>query len=99
MDQHVVELDIVEGRPTIRGEWDLSNASEVAIWLGTFDGEPIELDLSGVTFLDSSALNVLLSVRRHNPTMRIVTPSPIVSRLLELTGTTDYLMSAQDGHH
>jgi len=96
MDQQVVELAVVEGRPSIRGECDLSNATQVASWLDTFDGQPFELDLSGVTFLDSSALHVLLSARRRNPGMRIVTVSAVVSRLLDLTGTASYLMSGDD---
>jgi anti-anti-sigma factor len=96
MDPQVVELAIVEGRPSIRGECDLSNATELASWLDTFDGQPFELDLSGVTFLDSSVLHVLLNARRRNPGMRIVTVSAVVLRLLEMTGTTGYLMSGDD---
>ncbi|MEO8692448.1 MAG: STAS domain-containing protein [Acidimicrobiales bacterium] len=98
MHPQVVELEIVEGRPSIRGECDLSNAAQVASWLRTFDGEPFELDLSGVTFLDSSALHVLLSERRRNPGMRIVAASTVVLRILDLTGTTEYLMAATGSH-
>ena len=94
MNDQAVELLIVDGRPSIRGECDLSNATQIASWLDTFDDEPVELDLSGVTFLDSSALHVLLSMRRRNPAMRIASASGIVLRLFELTGTKDYLMPA-----
>jgi anti-anti-sigma factor len=96
MDEQAVELLIVDGRPSIRGECDLSNATQIASWLDIFDGEPVELDLSGVTFLDSSALHALLNIRRRNPAMRITSASEIVLRLLELTGTKEYLMPADE---
>ena len=92
MSDDILELVVIEGRPSIRGECDLSNAPELETWLATFDGDPVDLDLSGVTFLDSSALHVLLKARRHNPGVRIGTASPIVLRLLEVTGTKDFLM-------
>ena len=92
MNEQAVELLIVEGRPSIRGECDLANATQVASWLDTFDGGPVELDLSGVTFLDSSGLHVLLNLRRRNPAMRVTAASRIVLRVLEVTGTKDYLM-------
>jgi anti-anti-sigma factor len=96
MNEPIVELSVIEGRPSILGECDLSNASSVASWLDTFDGAPIDLDLSGVTFLDSSALHVLIMARRRNPRMRIGAASAIVLRLFEVTGTTDYLMTGPD---
>ena len=96
MTEQIVTLTVFEGRPSICGECDLSNAPQVASWLESFDGAPIDLDLSGVTFLDSSALHVLMKARQRNPTMRIGAASPIVLRLLEVTGTTNYLMGAAD---
>ena len=96
MSKQIVELSVIEGRPKIVGECDLSNAPDVAAWLETFDGAPIDLDLTGVTFLDSSALHVLVTARRRNPGLRIGSASAIVLRLLEVTGTTDYLMTGPE---
>ncbi|HUP71962.1 MAG TPA: STAS domain-containing protein [Acidimicrobiales bacterium] len=96
MSEQIVELAVIEGRPSIRGECDLSNSPELAAWLDTFDGAPIELDLSGVTFLDSSALHVLITARQRNPRMRVGAASAIVLRLFEVTGTTDYLMAGTE---
>ena len=72
MRQHVfkkgdAEFGIVEGRPTIRGECDLSNAADIEGWLISFGEAPIDVDLSGVTFFGASALRALINVAKCNP--------------------------------
>ena len=56
---------------------------------GTTD---LALDLSEVTFLDSSALAVLIttakSCRTHGGSLRIAKATPETTRLLEITGLT-----------
>jgi stage II sporulation protein AA (anti-sigma F factor antagonist) len=89
MTEPIVELVIVDGRPAIRGECDLANAERIEGWLASFDGHPLEVDLSGVTFFDAAALHALLNARRRNPHTRFVRPSKAVMRVLELTGTVD----------
>jgi anti-anti-sigma factor len=64
-------------------------------WLGGL-GELTELDLSGVAFFDSSALRTLLSARRRHTDMRIVNPSQAVVKVLEMTGTLDYLVHGRN---
>ena len=93
MTTPIFELENTEGRLTIRGECDMANADQIDAWLGGFDGAPIQLDLSGVTFLDSAILHVLIRAKQRNIAMNLVNPSAIVLRLLDLTGTRDYLMS------
>jgi anti-anti-sigma factor len=48
------------------------------------------LDLSGLTFLDSTGMQVLLSVRNvitvRGGILALVSPQPVVARILELTG-------------
>jgi anti-anti-sigma factor len=83
----LIELSDVDGRPTIRGECDLSNADEIERWLSSFGKAAIDVDLSGVTFFDAAALRAVLAAVRRNPNMRIVDPSPIVQRVVELTDT------------
>ena len=56
----------------------------------------IEVDVSGVTFFDSSALRAFLNIRRRNPNMRVVNPSKAVRKVLELTNTVEYLVEGQD---
>jgi anti-sigma B factor antagonist len=50
--------------------------------------QTLTLDLSGVTFCDSSGLRALLSAPGRRP-VRLRGLSPALRRLLELTGTTE----------
>jgi len=49
----------------------------------------LDLDLSSVTFLDSSGLGALISLhktmRSRNGTVRLINPAPNVRQILELT--------------
>ncbi|MBM7789844.1 STAS domain-containing protein [Tenggerimyces flavus] len=74
------------------GEFDLSNCENLRDQLLATMSEPLPLlvlDLSGVRFIDSAALNTLLIVGRHaeavRTTLRLAAPSPIVAKLLHLT--------------
>lgn len=76
---------------TATGEIDLATADQLrsavvhAIGLGT----PLIVDLSAITFTDSSALYVLLSGNRAATdlgTFLAVIPSPAAARVLELSG-------------
>jgi anti-sigma B factor antagonist len=51
----------------------------------------LEVDLAGVTFLDSAALGVLIATYKTDPVggIRVINPSPAARRLLELTGLAD----------
>jgi len=89
-------LTIIDGRPTIRGDCDIAAARDIETWLATFDSQPLEVDLSGVTFFDSSALRAFLNVHRRNPHLLIVAPSEAVLTVLEITGTTDYFIRGRD---
>ena len=92
MARHLIELKMVDGRATVCGECDLATAGQIEAWLGTFDSQPVEVDLSGVTFFDSTALRTFLNIRRRKPNIRIVEASAAVRRVLEITGTGDYLL-------
>jgi anti-sigma B factor antagonist len=96
-----VSIVEVDGRSNVRitGEIDLDNATELrqrlnsVIAAGTGD---VHLDLSDVTFLDSSGLLVLLAARQglhdkhHRLTVR--NPSKAVMRIFELSGVLDVMM-------
>jgi anti-anti-sigma factor len=90
------ELLLIGERPTIRGECDAANARDIEAWLGRLDTEPLEVDLSGVTFFDSSALRAFLNMRRCNRHLRLVNPSRTVRNVLDITGTTEYLVDGRD---
>jgi len=82
---------------TVEGELDLHTArtlmGTVDDTLTTPDLAAIVIDLSGVTFLDSATLHVLIRAKQRNVSMKVVNPSATVLRLLDLTGTRDYLMN------
>ncbi len=46
-------------------------------------------DLAGLEFMDSSGIALLLSVVRKVSDVRVRNPSPIVARLIELTGLAE----------
>lgn len=56
----------------------------------------VRLDLSGVEFVDSSGLRVLIDAHQRmqeaGGSLTIATPSPAVKRLLEISGVDDYLV-------
>ena len=99
-----VSIVQVDGHSNVRvtGEIDLATATELrqrlnsVVAAGTGD---IDLDLSDVTFLDSSGLVVLLAARQalhdkhHRLTVR--NPSKRVLRVFELSGVLDVMMDGR----
>jgi len=73
---HLIEL---------RGELDLSNAPALRASLGEAPG-PAVVDLSGVTYIDSTALYELALLRRRVGSVVLVVPSPQIRRTLEIVG-------------
>ena len=74
----------------------MATARDIEVWLGELDANPLEVDLSGVTFFDSSALRAFLNLRRRNRHLRLVNPSKRVLKVLDITGTTEYLIHGRD---
>ncbi|MBD0710264.1 hypothetical protein BU197_18350 [Streptomyces sp. CBMA291] len=82
----------------VDGEIDMDTAGELeaALTRTLTEGPPgasLALDLSGVSFCDSSGLNTLLRLRllalSHRTPLTIPKASPRVTHLLTLTGTAD----------
>lgn len=80
-------------RVQVRGELDLSTSPELGEALGRAieDGNSVKLDLSGVTFIDSTGLNTLiraLSACEANGSALTLSPGlpPHVARVFEITG-------------
>lgn len=78
----------------VTGELDLAAAPEFTEVVeravaGTADEVPVLLDLSAVTYLDSSGFRALVDLRAAlDARLRLLRPSAPVLRLLELTVTT-----------
>lgn len=80
----------------VTGELDLATAprlleaAEQA--LARRPGAPLAIELSGLTFIDSSGLRALLSIAAHTRgRVALVGPTPAVGRILDMTGTGDLL--------
>jgi anti-sigma B factor antagonist len=84
-------------RVVLRGELDFAAAAAAgsALMDACNRGEPVEVDLSGLSFLDSSGLRALVAARHHadreQRRMIVVDASPQAARVLELTNTDDWL--------
>ena len=74
----------------LHGELDLATVDEaLAAFEQSVDGQPeVVVDLSGLTFMDSTGVRLLLRLhgRQNGRRVRFAQPSPQVARILELTG-------------
>jgi anti-anti-sigma factor len=85
----------------IRGEVDMATAPQLAECLAALADRNVVVDLSGVPFLDSSALSVLVHarkvVRENGHTLRVTGEDDNVRTVLEVTGLLDAL-HGDDAH-
>jgi anti-anti-sigma factor len=96
IDTPPLTIERVEGaapsRLVVCGEMDAFTAVDVRA--AVVEGEPgdVDLDLSGVTFIDSSGLGTLIVMHQlleaNGRRMVITDRSPIVERLFELSGVS-----------
>src|SRR4051812_41099059 len=91
----VVDVVQLDGSTVVfaRGEVDLASAPLLrsALERAKTLGVSITVDFAGVTFMDSSGLNVLIHAQEtpNGPDpVRVRNPSPQVRRLLDITGLT-----------
>ncbi len=82
LDRHVLRVS---------GEIDAATAGEFELALAAaFEPtEPLQVDLSGVPFMDSSGLRALLAVSRVRE-ITVSLASPAVRHVLELSGLAGY---------
>lgn len=88
LDVHV-KGDETAGVVTVRGEVDMANCGMLrqAIADEMRDAAVVVVDLSAVTFLDSSGLAVLVSAHRSPAArLRLVVETPPVKRILAVSG-------------
>jgi anti-sigma B factor antagonist len=86
------ESDVVVA---VAGEVDMVTAPQLLDCLLSLTGRSITVDLTGVTFLDSSGVAALVSgyngARVIDRTFRVVNANDAVRRVLELCGLEEYL--------
>jgi anti-anti-sigma factor len=76
----------------VRGDIDIATVPQLGLELARVGGNRfVIVDLAAVTFLDVSAVRLLLSfavrARRDGFDYRIIPPPPLVSRIFDLTQT------------
>jgi anti-anti-sigma factor len=101
LDQGPVELSIetssvpgVEPTIVLSGELDSSNVGLLERTVSailTEHPDRVVFDLSGLRFMDSAGISVLVRVAAEVNTVQIRHPSPIVRRVIEITGLTGIL--------
>jgi anti-anti-sigma factor len=78
----------------VRGDVDLATAPKLQAALEELDTGAVVVDLTEVTFLDSSGLSALVQARKRltegptGATFRLVVARPSIRRVLEVTGLT-----------
>jgi anti-sigma B factor antagonist len=87
----VTSHDIESGRVfSLSGELDVTTSQGLAERLAGPPGSLVVLDLSGLTFIDSSGIGAIHAARRltikNGGTLVVSRPSPQVHRVLEITG-------------
>src|SRR5687768_16301979 len=82
---------------TLRGELDALTVPALERAMRAYVGFHMLLDMSAVTFLDSSALQYLLTFHEQcapdGGGVTVESPSPVVSRLFELSGVGSALLA------
>jgi anti-sigma B factor antagonist len=88
------------GAVTVRlaGELDLQTADRLRGELAALEADTcaVQLDCSGVEFLDSSGIRAILAARLEldERPLVITSASPVVERLLDITGLRELLVPA-----
>ena len=92
IDEHAEAYSVI----AVRGEVDLHTAPKVeyAIERAAQSDGAVVLDMSGVAFMDSTALSALVrskdSLQRQGTSLRLAAPSRAVERIFSVTGFRDY---------
>ena len=89
MDESGITVTVVDGVVCVSGEIDVCSAGSLDRALASVQ-PPKMVDMSGVSFMDSSGLNVLLAhhrrVAEQSGALQVVAMSQPVERVLEVTG-------------
>ena len=84
---------------TIEGEIDLSNCDDLERSIRracASDEDELVLDLSGVSFIDSSGLRALYRGSGNGTGVRLRNPPPLVRRLLEIAMPNSFVIDEVD---
>jgi anti-anti-sigma factor len=93
--EDAIQVRVRQGQLIVSGDMDLATTPVLQKAVAKLAGKPIALDLSGVAFIDSTGLHLLLDLRREHGPLRLVGASPAVVKLLAITGTRDFLFGPE----
>ena len=94
----ITVTSVAAGRVTvdIAGELDALAVAPIERAVHPHLGGEVTMSMSGVTFMDSSALKCLLTLRqnaaREGGRLTVAEPSAIVRRVIEISGVGDALL-------
>jgi anti-anti-sigma factor len=94
-DEYDFACEPQNDRLVVRGDCDIVASRQLGEQIAAYDGRPLELDLKGVTFFDSAALQVLLRAHERNPQLRVGDVSQDVALVLKISGTYRRLRQAR----
>ena len=89
--EDAIRVQVRDGQLIVSGDMDLATAPVLQRAAAKLGGGSLALDLSGVAFIDSTGLHLLVDLRRAHGRLRLVGSSPAVDKLLAITDTRDYL--------
>ena len=75
----------------ITGELDLETAPQLHDCLANLTGQHVTLDFSDVTFMDSTAINVLVEAHKRGDLVVLRGARPAQMRVFEILGLVEYL--------
>jgi anti-anti-sigma factor len=78
----------------LSGELDSSNVASLEEALASVTAEPcprLVFELDGLRFMDSAGIAVLVGAARKADDVQLRHPSPVVRRVIEITGLSDLL--------
>lgn len=83
--------DGAQAQLTLVGEIDLATAGEVVRALASVDGQRVLVDMSGVTFCDSSGVAALIRAGRDRDSVVITNAPENVRQVFRILGVDDML--------
>lgn len=89
--EDAIQVQVRSGQLVVSGDMDLATTPVLQEAAAKLGGGSITLDLSGIAFIDSTGLHLLIDLRRAHGPLQLVAASPAVDKLLDLTGTRAYL--------
>lgn len=77
---------------TLEGELDLDSAEGLPEWLLEISGSRVVIDLSRLSFMDSSGISAIVRARNElGDALVLSRPQPNVRRVLEVTGLDSWI--------